>query len=245
MFPTLQLGSFAIQVPGLVLLGGVWVGLGLASREARRQHVATDPVEGLILVGLIAGILGARVWYAVRFIDVYFENPLALIALNPATLAPLEGAATGLLAAWVYGQRKKLPLWQTLDILTPGLAVFMIFFSLANFASGDAFGAATEVSWGIHLWGAVRHPTQLYSAVWSSGVLAAVWLLRREPTFPGFVFVAWVLLASMGRLVIEGFRGDSQIVLGVLRGGQLLSMLLIAASLLGLHILALRADNRD
>lgn len=196
------------------------------------------------MTALVAGLLGARLWYAVRFLGIYLEDPLALIALNPSTLAPWEGAATGLLAAWIYGQRKGLPFWNTLDILTPGLAAFMAFISLANFASGDAFGSATNVPWGIELWGAVRHPTQLYGIGSALAVLAAIWRLRRVPAFPGFTFLAWALLASISRLLVEGFRGDSQVVLGMLRQAQLVSLLLIGASLLGLHLLAVRAAGR-
>ncbi len=61
--------------------------------------------------------MGARQGHAARFLDVYLENPLGLFSLNPSTLAPLDGMVAGLVAATIYGQRKKLPLWPTLDAL--------------------------------------------------------------------------------------------------------------------------------
>ncbi len=245
MLPLLQMGPFAVRVPGLILLVGIWVGLHLADRAAPRRGIPTEHIDGLVFTGLVAGLVGARIWYVVRYLDAYVGDPLAMISLNPATLAVWEGAATGAVAAWVYGQRKGLPFWETLDAPAPGLAVFMAFLSLANLASGNAFGAPADVPWAIELWGQARHPTQLYNLAVSLAVLGAVWRLGRVKTFPGFLGLTWLLLASSSQLFLEAFRGDSTIVLGVLRQGQLISMLLVTTSLIGLHLLAVRAEGRS
>ena len=92
MFPILQIGPLAIQVPGLVLLVGVWVALNMVEREAPRHKVSAADISNLILIGLVAGILGARLWYALRFLSVYVDNPLSLFSLNPSTLAAEEGS---------------------------------------------------------------------------------------------------------------------------------------------------------
>ena len=124
MFPILQLGPLAIQVPGLVLLAGFWVLINVIEKEAPRHKISPDTMSNMILIGLIAGIIGARLWYVARFISVYIANPLSLFSLNPATLATTAGIFIGLLAAVIYAQRKDLPLWPTLDALAPGFAVF-------------------------------------------------------------------------------------------------------------------------
>lgn len=240
MMPILQVGPFAVQLPGLILLAGVWVGVLFAEHEAPRRGVSKDEISNLVFVGLMVGLVGARLWYALRFLDVYLDQPLALLALNPTTIAPLEGALTGLVAAMIYGQRKGMSLWPTVDALAPGLAAFMVFVGFANLASGDAFGATTSMPWGIALWGEIRHPTQLYSVGMSLIILWAVWQFSRNKAFPGFLFLAWLLMAAAVRLFLEAFRGDSIIVFGGFRQGQLLSLLLVALSLVALRI---RADQ--
>jgi phosphatidylglycerol:prolipoprotein diacylglycerol transferase len=117
-------------------LAGVWVALNLVEREAPRHKVSAADISNLILVGLVAGIVGARLWYAARFLSVYLDNPLSLFSLNPSTLATEEGLLTGLLAAFIYGQRKGLRLWPTLDVLAPGLGVFSIALGFSHLASG-------------------------------------------------------------------------------------------------------------
>jgi prolipoprotein diacylglyceryl transferase len=236
MFPILQLGPLAIQVPGLILLVGVWIALNLVEREAPRYKLSAGTLSNLILVGLIAGIVGARLWYAVRFIDVYIENPLSLFSLNPSTLAAEEGMLTGLITAVVYGGRKDLRLLQTLDVLTPGLAVFGLALGFSHLSSGDAFGAPSSLPWAIELWGEGRHPTQVYEILVALLSLALVWRIRKWKVFSGFLFLSWLGLAALSRLLIEGFRGDSVIVFGSLRSAQVVSLVVLVLVMVGMHL---------
>ena len=171
MLPYLRLGPFLLQMTGLALLLGVWLGSWLSEKEAARLRIKPDLIYNLIFFGLIGGLIGARLAYAARFLNVYLSNPLSLFALNPNTLAPSEGLLVGLLVAFVYGQRKGLQLRPTLDTLAPGLAVFMVFQGVGQLLSGDAFGAPSRVPWTVFLWGEYRHPTQVYEIVLAVGIL--------------------------------------------------------------------------
>jgi len=164
MYPYLRLGPFLLQLPVLALLLGIWIGSALTEKEASRLKLPAA-VNNLIFVGLMAGIVGARLAYAARYLPVYLENPLSLFALNANTLAGLDGLLIGAVSAAIYGRRKKLPLQPTLDALAPGLAAFMVALSLAHFLSGDAFGAPAELPWSIYLWGEYRHPSQAYEVL--------------------------------------------------------------------------------
>ncbi len=245
MFPILQLGPLAIQLPGLFLLIGVWVAISIIEKEASRRDLSTSTMSNLILLGLVVGIMGARLWYALRFIDVYLENPLSLFSLNPSTLASEEGILTGLLAAWIYGQRKSLPLWSTLDALAPGLAVFGIAVGFSHFSSGDAFGAPSSVPWAIELWGEQRHPSQIYELLFAALILFIIWRVRTWDTFPGFTFLSWVGMAAAARLFLEAFRGDSVIILGSVRSAQVVSLAILLGAMWGLHLLEMRQKQRE
>ena len=54
MLPTLQLGPLALQVPGLVLLAGLWLGLTLSERRARRIGENSGDLVNLVFIALIA-----------------------------------------------------------------------------------------------------------------------------------------------------------------------------------------------
>ncbi|GAB4262616.1 MAG: prolipoprotein diacylglyceryl transferase [Candidatus Promineifilaceae bacterium] len=231
MFPLLQLGPVALQVPGLILLAGLWIGLNVSEKEAVRQKRPSDIVYGLVMAAITGGILGARLWYVGRYLDTYLADPLGIIALDTNTLDATAGLLIGLLAAAAYGLRKKLPLRPTLDILTPGLAVFAIALGLAHLASGDAFGAPTNLPWAIELWDASRHPTQVYEMVLATAVFLLIWKARKSSPFPGFLFLAFVALTAVSRLFLEAFRGDSVLVAGGIRQAQLAALLVLLAAL--------------
>lgn len=244
MLPILNIGPLAIQLPGLFLLAGVWVGVLLLEREGRRLRLNAAALSNMLLIGLIAGVLGARLAYALRYLSVYLGDPAGLLSLNPTTLAAPEGALIGTLVAAGYASRRGLPLWPTLDALAPGLAVFSIAVGFAHLASGDAFGMPTELPWGIELWGATRHPTQIYELLLGGLILFVVLELRGRLPASGGLFLAWVGLSAGSRLLVEAFRGDSVVVLGSLRMAQLVSLGLLALALLGLQLRARQAEQK-
>ncbi len=237
MLPILQVGPVAVQMPGLILLAGIWVAVSLTDREAPRYSLKASLLSNMILIGLVVGILSARLWYAIRFFDVYLDSPLSLLSLNPTTLAATEGALTGLAAAAYYGYQKGFPLWTTLDAMTPGLAAFGIAVGFAHLASGDAFGSETTLPWGIELWGAQRHPTQIYEVVGAALIFWLIWELRRKTPASGLLFLLWVALSALSRLLIEAFRGDSVIAFNAIRSAQLLSLLVLILALIAMHLL--------
>jgi prolipoprotein diacylglyceryltransferase len=161
-----------------------------------------------------------------------------LLALNPNTLSIMEGIVVGLIAAMIYAQRKGLSLLPTLDTLALGAAVFTIFVALAHLSSGDAFGAATTVPWAIKLWGADRHPSQIYELLFAVGVTLVILQVRKTKAFSGFIFTLFVALAAISRLFLEGFRGDSSIVFGSIRSAQLISFAVMIFALIALHLLS-------
>ncbi len=245
MFPILQLGPLALQLPGLIILLGVWLGTHLIEREAPRHKLPAGTLSNMVFFSLLGGIAGARLGYALRFIEVYSKDPLGLISLNPHTLAPFEGAVAALIVALIYGQRKHLPLLPTLDAFTPGLASMAIFLGLADISSGDAFGAPTTVPWAIDLWGASRHPSQIYETITAALIFLFIQRLKTRSPFQGFIFTLWILLTSISRLFLEAFRGDSVLIFDGLRSAQVVSLSIAIAAMLGLHYLARRHGGED
>lgn len=240
MFPILQIGSLALRLPGLLILVGFWLATLLIDREAPRRGISGADLNSMVFYALLGGLLGARLGYALRYLDIYLQNPLAFVSLTPGTLSLLEGIAAVGIVALIYAQRRRLPFLPTLDALTPGLALFAVFVGIAHLSSGDSFGAVTQVPWAIELWGARRHPSQIYEIVTMGLIFILVWRIRSRDAFAGFLILAWLALTAAGSLILDGFRGDSVIVLGSLRTSQLLSLAILLIALAGLHVLARR-----
>lgn len=231
MLPYLRLGPFLLQTSGLALLIGVWVGLSLSEKEAKRSGVNSDAIYNLVFLGLVGGLVGARLGYAASYLNAYLESPLSLFSLNPNTLSPGYGILTGLLIAWIYGRRKRLPLRPTLDILAPGLAAFMVFLGIAHLLSGDAFGAPTSLPWSIFLWNEYRHPSQVYEVLGALLILGIILKRPLEGQGSGLNFLLLVALSAGARLVLEAFRGDSLVWAGGLRAAQVVALLILLGTM--------------
>jgi len=233
MLPVIQVGPLVLQTPFLILIMGVWLGLAASERYARRHAYDANRLSDLVLVGLVAGLLGARLSYAAIQPAAFASNLLSILSPTPTMLDPLGGMVVGILASVIYAQRKKLPLWQTLDALTPGLAVFFIALGVAHLASGEAFGAMTNLPWGINLWGETRHPAQIYEILGATASAMVVYRLQAAKHGPaGVFFLGWTALTAFMRIFLEAFRGDSLMWPGGLRPAQIGAWLILAVVLI-------------
>jgi phosphatidylglycerol---prolipoprotein diacylglyceryl transferase len=231
MMPFLRLGPFLLQLPGLAVLAGVWLGSALTEKQASRLRLSSQDVYNLVFYGLLAGLVGARLAYAAQYAAAFQANPLGLFALTPATLSPLPGAAVGLVVAVLFGRRRRLPLRPTLDALAPGVAMFLAGLAVAHLFSGNAFGMPARLPWSIYLWNDYRHPTQVYEIVAAVLIVGLAWRQPLGAPGRGLNFVLVVALSAAARIFLEGLRGDSVFVGGSFRAAQLVGLLVLGVCL--------------
>lgn len=232
MFPTLQIGPLALPVPALSLLLSLWLGLSLTEKFAQKRALNADALYNLTFITLLSGIAGARLFFALQNFSAFAQTPLSLFSRETGSLDPFGGFASALIAALVYGRRARLKLWPTLDALTPLFAVMTIGVGLSRLASGAAFGMETSVPWGIELWGATRHPTQVYEIGLALTILLFLgWKVKNNLLKDGSLFLLFLALAAGAQLFVEGFRGDSTLLPGGIRAGQALAWLVMTGAL--------------
>jgi len=230
MFPIVRLGPLSLQTPGLILLLGIGLGLWLAEKRARQNRAFFDLIYDLVFVALISAIIGARLGYALRYPLVFLSKPINLLLPTPLTLDLNAGLLFGGIASLIFIRRRHMDLWITLDLLTPALAFFAMAFHLSNLASGDAYGAPAQLPWSLHLWGASRHPTQIYALILAGFIF--VWVMKSPQYLPaGITFWLFIGASALARLFIEPFRGDSLVLFSGLRIAQLISWAILALSL--------------
>jgi phosphatidylglycerol---prolipoprotein diacylglyceryl transferase len=230
MFPTIQLGPLNFQVSGLIIIISMWAGLSLSEKAARRKSYPADKLYNLVLISLLAGLIGARLSFVLINIDVFSKSFSSIFSLNPGLLDPFGGTVAALLAAFIYGHRNHLDIWSTLDTLTPFFAVVMIGIGVSHLSSGNAYGAETSLPWGFHLWGAVRHPSQVYEIAASSATLLIIWRDFSKTASPGMHFLKFIIITSIWIILLEGFRGDSQIIAAGIRSNQVIALITLAVS---------------
>ncbi len=215
----------------IVLLAALWLGLTLAEKRAERHGISKESLNNIVYYSVLGYIIGGRVLFALTNFTTFTKSPLSIFSLNIDLFDPTAALITGGLVGFIYGQRQKLPLWATLDALTPLFAILAIGLSLSHLAAGTAFGKPTTVPWGMELWNATRHPSQVYEFMASLLVFGFLWL-RKPISLEGVDFFLFVSLTAGARLFLEAFRGDSTLIFGGIRQAQIIAWIVLAAALI-------------
>ncbi len=233
MMPILQVGPVALPTPALIILLGIWLGLSLAERYALRHGVKADTIFNLALTGMLAGVVGSRLAYVMRYPQAFMANPLDIFSRNLGLFDPGAGVLIGLLVVAIYIQRKQIAWLSLLDAITPALAVLAIGISVSNLASGSAYGAAAELPWSIELWGMRRHPSQVYESIAAIIILIYLWPGRNQVATrkTGVYFLHFLAFSAGIRLFLEAFRGDVVPTLLGIRPAQIVSWIVLALTL--------------
>ena len=214
----------------ILLLAALWFGLALSEKRVERHGISKDTLNSIVYYSILGYIIGGRVLFALENLSVFTQSPLSIFSINVDLFDPIGALATAILVGFVYGKQQKLPFWSTLDTLTPLFATLAIGLSLSHLAAGTAFGIPTSVRWGIELWNAIRHPTQIYELIASVLIFGLVWF-RKTDRPAGSDFLLFAALTAGARLFLEAFRGDSTLILGGLRLAQVIAWVVLAAAL--------------
>jgi phosphatidylglycerol:prolipoprotein diacylglycerol transferase len=225
---TLFRNFFAPPRHMILLVIAAWIGLTLSEKRAERHGISRDDLNNIAFYGLIAFIVGGRLAYVLENLPAFTKSPLGILSINPDLFDPLGALAIAVIVGVIHGQRRGLAPWPTLDSLTLFFATLAVGLGLSHLAAGTAFGKETGLPWGIDLWNAYRHPTQIYETIASLLTLVLLWFKRPGPR-PGMDFLTFAALTSASQLFIQGFRGDSTLIAGGCRQEQIAAWIALAS----------------
>lgn len=237
MYPLMPLGPFRLGTGGLVLLLSVLLFQWDFARRARRHggERLANQADQTFFIGLFGAVIGGRLWYLVFNLDLFTRTPSTLWALRPSDWAWPGALLGGVGLAYLFCRWRTYNKVTLADLAALALPLPQALASVGLLLSGEAFGAPTIVPWAISLFGAERHPTQLYYVLAALCNFALLrWLARRE-TRIGLLAACGFLLQGLTMLLIEPLRGDSLVLLGGIRAAQVVGLALIVAALVWLR----------
>lgn len=214
----------------LAMLGAV-VGAWVAERELKHRGENGEHIWNALVLMLPIGVVGARLWYVANTTlggnNYYLENPWQILNIPQGGLHFFGGLLFGAVVLYFYVRHHHLDLWLLLDIAAPVTLIGQAVARPANFINQELYGQPTTLPWGIPIDAAHRlplysdmtlypestrfHPTFAYEMLWNFAAAGTLlWLARRFPEKfkPGAMFGWWLVLAGVGRVVIEAFRPD-------------------------------------
>ncbi len=250
MYPVLfRIGHFEVSTYGVILLIAVFLGGLVLERRFREQDLPGGWAWDLVVLALLGGIVGAKVYYVLLHGD-----PSAF--LSRGGLVWYGGFIGGAAAVGFLAWRRKLSLGVVGDALAPAAALGHGIGHFGCFFSGDSYGLPSTLPWavafpkgappstagvlrsefGVSLPASIPndmllrvHPTMLYSALALLAVAALLWAVRNHGRRAGWLFGLYLTLSGSQRFLIEFLRAKDDRFLWGLTTAQAIALLLVLA----------------
>ena len=219
MFPILiEFGFFKIFTYGLLVATGFLVAILLASSRAEKEGLDSQKVLDLCFYVMVSALLGARLLYVIVEYRYFLDSPLEIFKFWKGGLVFYGGLILGVLISLWYLKRNQMPMWKTADLLAPSIALGQLIGRWGCFFAGCCFGRKTDVAWGITFTDPRSlapleislHPTQVYLSLNAVFIFIFLMWLSKRKVFDGQILWSYGILYSIGRFLIEYFRGDDR-----------------------------------
>lgn len=213
MHPVLiQIGPVRIFSYGVMVVLGFLAAVWWSVRSGRRRGLAEDDVLDAAVWVFLPALVGARLLYVwlnrsdyTTLLDLFrvWEGGMSFHG------GLLGGVAGGLLYAW----RRGVSPWTLADVAAPGVALAYGIGRIGCLLNGCCYGAPTSLPWAMRFHDLAAggltppsHPTQIYSSLAGFAMFGLLVAMDRRTPFRGAVALAFVLLYSVYRFLIEFLR---------------------------------------
>lgn len=228
MHPILfKFGPITVYSYGLMIAIGIISALLLSTYRAKKLGFNEDVIIDLGIYGIIGGFIGSKLlFWMVEFQNV-IHDPKYIFETLTGGFVVYGGIMGGVLTGYIYCKKKHLDFWGYLDLVVPAIAMAQGFGRIGCFATGCCFGRETDSVFGIVFQnslyapnGVPLIPTQLFSSAGDFIIAGILLYYSSKSKRKGQVSGLYMILYSVGRFIIEIFRGDPRGNIGFLSTSQ-------------------------
>ena len=243
---------------------GAIIGLGFILAVLYCEHrgpkdfgVSKDALTDVVLIGLPAGLVGARLYYVVCHWSNYLGDTVWQTLWNWCKIWEGGTAIPGglifvLLSVWIYARKKKIPFGAIMDCVVLGLLIGQIIGRWSNFMNREYIGETTDIfcRMGLTTGGTTYyvHPLFLYESLWNliGFVAMTIWLRRGGRQYDGQGTLLYFVWYGLIRFLLEGLRTSPLLIPGTsLRASQVLCGCMCLAALIILVVQSRRVHKKE
>ena len=263
----LQIGSFKIYWYGVIIMTGMLLAVLYAYKSSKRYNVDRNKLFNCVFVGLISGIIGARLYFCIFRWDYYSQHLDEILSIHEGGLAIYGGIIGALLGGLIVAKIQKMKFMPILDISMMGFLIGQGIGRWGNFMNREAFGGYTNGLFAMRLpIEAVRqsdisadiaahivegtnyiqvHPTFLYESFLNLCLFIIMLLYRKHKRFDGEMALFYLGGYGIIRFFVEGLRTD-QLQIGTtgIAVSQMLGLGLFAVSVIVAVIMHIRVSKK-
>lgn len=231
--------GFEVTIYGLLITAGMLLGMLFIFVQARRQKQDTNRYLGAMIVALLGGVIGARLYYVAFSWEEFSEKSWKLICdISSGGMAIYGGILGGALLLALFCKIFKMSFGRTADTLCVGLLIGQIVGVWGNFFNRESFGEYTENVFAMRLplhsvqSSAVTdlmmdhlvnidgveyiqtQPLFFYESIWCILLLIILLIYTARKKFQGEIFLRYLAGYGLGKCVIEWLRTDKLYISG-------------------------------
>jgi phosphatidylglycerol---prolipoprotein diacylglyceryl transferase len=223
-----HIGTLPIRWYALFITFGFIVATWVASRISKERGFSADQLLDLAMLVFLGGIVGARLYFAALSWNT-FTSFWEIFQIWHGGLSIHGGIIGGAIAGYLYCRKNKLSFVNGCDVIAAAVPLAQAIGRWGNFFNSEAFGRPVDNGFPVRLQIDEQfrppgmsdyqfyQPTFLYESVWNLAIFAVLYavIFHKWKNRPGTTFIAYILLYSIGRALIEPLRTDSIMVAGV------------------------------
>lgn len=210
----LHIGPLTIYGYGLMIAIGVIAAYCVGEFRAKKMKMNPDYIMGFILWTVAGGLVGAKILFWVTILPQIIEDPGILLNISDGFVV-YGGIIAGIFFAWIYCKIKKIGFFRYFDLLIPSVALGQAFGRIGCFLAGCCYGMPTDSCLGVVFTnsgfapnGVKLLPTQLFSSGLDFLHFLILLFVAKKKRGDGQVLGVYLLFYSIGRFILEYFRGD-------------------------------------
>lgn len=235
MYPVLfSIANFELRASSLFLFLGILSGILIGYKETKRVNISSIEfhlywISAIPIALFLAAINGFVFWNRMRKNSGQLEDILSYGLVS-------YGAILGmLLLGYLLTKIRKTNTALFLDTVSLILPLILAIYRIGCILNGCCYGLETDSFLGIMLPDSLgvlvkRYPTQIWLMVFNFSLFTWLWLIRKKKSFDGILTIYFLILYSVGRLIIDIFR-DLPRVFGPLSFHQLLAITILLTTL--------------
>jgi phosphatidylglycerol:prolipoprotein diacylglycerol transferase len=248
-----RLGGLLLTWHGVFIALGIGLGVWLGVWFGRRAGFSEDDAYTIALIGVPAGIIGARALHVAENWDLFSDDLLDIFRINEGGISLYGSLVFGVGAALVYGLWKKMPIFRGLDAAAFGMILGQAVGRIGCAIAGDIYAESSSLPFAVEYTHVnslsfARGSMHFVTAYEVTGdllillLLLALWrfrIFKRE----GLLFFTYAVLYSFMRFWLSFLRLDKEIALGLVMA-QLIALGVIAVSTVALAAIFLVRRRR-
>ena len=217
-----HLGGLVLTWHGVFVAVAIAVGVYVGVAMGRRRGFSEDDAYAVALVGVPAGIIGARALFVAENWRLFQDVPLDIFRIDQGGISIYGAVIGGVVGGLAYGMWRRMPIGRGLDAAAFGLILGMAIGRIGCLVAGDTLASSSSLPWAVEYTHSgsgnfglpPQHPAVAYEMMGDLLIFGLLFVLSRVYRKDGLLFSSCLFVYSVMRFALNFLREDSKLIAG-------------------------------